>query len=304
MPSAPTVLCLGNFDGVHRGHRELIRRAHDMAKKLRPIYPTIRVGIFCFSVPPRSYLYADPPSEISSLREKIDRFTQCGVQDIFLGDFRVLHDCPYERFIREVLVEQCHCVATVCGFNFHFGRRGEGNEAHLRAFFGQNAETVPAVCDLGDVISSTRIREMLEAGRVEEASILLGDPFCLTAPVVHGRAVGRTIGFPTANQFFPRRHVVPAFGIYATRVKVDDRIYRGVTNIGIRPTLRDGRGITCETHLLDSNETLYNKVITTYFCAKLRDEMRFENLSALQKAIAGDCAAAYRYFETHKGGQG
>ena len=136
---------------------------------------------------------------------------------------------------------------------------------------------------------------------MEEAVRLLGHPFVLRAPVVHGKALGRTIGLPTINQNFPAGHLIPAHGIYATRVRIGDKSYIGVTNVGNRPTVDDGDRINSETFILDFDGSLYGEVLTTEFYAKLRDEKRFNGLEALMEAIRADATAARHYFDSRRG---
>ena len=292
----PTVLCLGSFDGVHLGHRALIERAKQEAAVLGAGGRQVLVGVFCFIVPPKVILSGEKTPQINSLREKLHLFSECGVDRVYLGDFARLRDVLPEMFIREVLMDTCHAAATVCGFNFRFGRGGSGTPEDLQAVFGNNAHTVDAVLQDGEPISSTRIRMLLEEGQTEAACRMMGHNFLLEAPVVHGKALGRTIGLPTANQCFPRQHVIPSHGIYATKVETPSGVYVGVTNVGIRPTVHDGFGVNSETFILDFNETLYGEVIRTSFYHKLRDEKQFENLEALRTAIRADGEAAGRYF--------
>ena len=178
----------------------------------------------------------------------------------------------------------------------------DGKE-YFEAVFGDRAHILPPVNDVGQgvVISSSRIRSLLAEGRMSEAVHLLGHPFVLRAPVMHGKALGRTIGLPTANQNFSACHIIPACGIYATRIRIGGKSYVGVTNVGKRPTVEDSDRINCETHILDFNGSLYGEVITTEFYTKLRDEKRFESLAALTEAIRADALAARRYFAAAQG---
>lgn len=301
----PLVLCLGNFDGVHRGHAALIEATKKQARALRETMPDVRAGAWCFAVPPRRYLGGEKQVQITSLREKLDILAELGLDYVCLGDFAALHTLSPEQFILEILQKECHCISTVCGFNHRFGKGGGGKSSDLEAVFGERALTVPPVNDVGQgvVISSSRIRTLLSEGRMEEAVRLLGHPFRLRAPVMHGKALGRTIGLPTVNQNFPAGHLIPAHGIYATRVRVGERSYIGVTNVGSRPTVQDGDRVNCETHILDFNESLYGSVITTEFYAKLRDEKRFSGLQELMKAIQNDAVAARAFFEQRRGGE-
>lgn len=299
----PLVLCLGTFDGVHRGHAALIEMAKEQAERLRTELPDVHAGAWCFAAPPRRYLGGGRAEQITSLREKIDLMAELGLRYVCLGDFTALRDMAPRAFLREILQKECHCVSTVCGFNHRFGRAGTGMPADLEAVFGDRALILPPVNDVsrGVVISSSRIRSLLEEGWMEEAVRLLGHPFVLRAPVVHGKALGRTIGLPTINQNFPAGHLIPAHGIYATRVRIGGKSYIGVTNVGNRPTVDDGDHINSETFILDFDGSLYGEVLTTEFYAKLRDEKRFNGLEALMEAIRADAAAARLYFESRRG---
>lgn len=300
----PVVLCLGNFDGVHRGHAALIEATCRHAQQLRMAHPDVRSGAWCFAVPPRRYLPAPCPPQITSLREKLEHMARLGLEYAYLTDFRALRDMSPEAFIREHLMAECHAVATVCGFNHRFGGGGRGMPSDLEAAFGDHALTLPPVGDAGQgvVISSSHIRTLLCEGDMAGAVRLLGHPFVLRAPVVHGKALGRTIGLPTANQFFPATHLIPAHGIYATRIRLDGCSYIGVTNVGKRPTVHDGDFVNSETYILDFNGSLYGRVIEVEFYHRLRDERRFPDLSALTAAIRADAQHAREFFAQQDGG--
>lgn len=300
----PVVLCLGNFDGVHRGHAALIEATCRQAELLRRKDPDVRSGAWCFAVPPRRYLGTEAPSQITSLREKLELMAQHGLDYAYLGDFVTLRDMTPDIFIAQVLKRECHTVSTVCGFNYRFGGGGSGLPSDLEAAFGDRALMLPPVNDMGQgvVISSSRIRTLLHDGDMDAAVRLLGHPFLLRAPVVHGKALGRTIGLPTINQFFPAAHLIPAHGIYATCVTVDGQTYIGVTNVGKRPTVLDGDFVNCETHILDFNGSLYGHTITVEFYHRLRDEKMFDGLPQLMEAIRGDAAHARAFFSRSNGG--
>lgn len=301
----PAVLCLGNFDGVHRGHAALIEATVRQAKALRGEAPAVRAGAWCFAVPPRRYLTGEAPAQITSLREKLDLMADLGLDYAYLGDFTALHALTPKQFMEQILQDQCHCISTVCGFNHRFGNGGGGLPSDLEAVFGTRALVLSPVNDMGQgvVISSSHIRSLLLEGRMEEAVCLLGHPFLLRAPVVHGKALGRTIGLPTVNQYFPAAHLIPAHGIYATRVKVGEGSYIGVTNVGRRPTVKDGDRINCETHILNFNGSLYGETVTVEFYAKLRDEKKFDGLTQLTNAIRADAEAARAFFDRRKGAE-
>ena len=299
----PLVLCMGTFDGVHRGHAALIEETRRQADRLRTELPDVRAGAWCFAVPPRRYMGGGRAEQITSLREKLDLMAAMGLDYVCLGDFAALRHMEPQAFLREILQRECHCVATVCGFNHRFGKAGTGKPTDFEAVFGDRAHILPPVNDVGQgvVISSSRIRSLLVEGRMSEAVQLLGHPFVLRAPVMHGKALGRTIGLPTINQNFPAGHMIPAHGIYATRVCIDNVSYIGVTNVGVRPTVEDAGRVNCETHILDFNESLYGRIVTTEFYIKLRDEKRFGGLPDLMEAIRADAAAAREYFASGEG---
>ena len=299
------VLCLGYFDGVHRGHATLIDVAKRQAEALRAELPDIRVGAWCFAVSPRLHLGGARQPQITSLREKLDLMAEMGLDYVCLGTFETLRNLSPEMFIEDVLKCECRCVSVVCGFNHRFGKGGMGTPADLQTAFGDRALVLAPVNDTeqGAVISSSRIRSLLIKGEMEEAVRLLGHPFVLRAPVMHGKALGRTIGLPTVNQNFPAGHLIPAHGIYATRVRIGETTYIGVTNVGSRPTVQDGDHVNCETHILDFNGSLYGKVISVEFYRKLRDEKKFDGLPALMEAIRTDAEAARNFFASVEGGE-
>ena len=294
----PLVLCMGTFDGVHRGHAALIEETRRLADRLRAELPDVRAGAWCFAVPPRRYMGGGRAEQITSLREKLDLMAAMGLDYVCLGDFAALRHMEPQTFLSNVLQVECHCVATVCGFNHRFGKAGAGKPSDFAAVFGEHAHTLEPVVDMEQevVISSSYIRALLEQGDMAQAVALLGHPFLLCAPVMHGKALGRTIGLPTVNQNFPACHIIPAHGIYATRVCIDGVSYIGVTNVGVRPTVEDTGRVNCETHILDFNGSLYGRVITTEFYTKLRDEKRFGGLAELMEAIRADAATARAYF--------
>ena len=299
----PLVLCLGTFDGVHRGHAALIDETCRRAALLRAEIPHVRAGAWCFAVPPRRFMSGGRAEQITSLREKLELMAAMGLDYICLGDFLSMRHMEPQTFLREVLQRGCNCVSTVCGFNHRFGKAGTGMPSDFEVVFGERAHVMNPVNDvgLGVVISSSRIRSLLLEGKMSEAVQLLGHPFVLRAPVMHGKALGRTIGLPTINQNFPAGHIVPAHGIYATRMRIGERSYVGVTNVGVRPTVEDAGRVNCETHILDFNESLYGKIVTTEFYIKLRDEKRFSCLPDLMEAIRADANAARAYFASGEG---
>ncbi len=280
-----TVLCLGNFDGVHRGHRALIRAAREMRDEK---FPQAALGVFCFCGLSSDWLSEDPPGHLTSEEERLERFAEAGAELAVIADFPLLRDTEPREFIRRVLIGDCRCVAAACGFNHRFGRRGEGTPDLLRNMLNGNLLLQAAVMEGGEPISSTRIRRLLIEGKPDEAAKLMGHPYLLTAPVVSGARLGRTIGFPTVNQRFAPLALIPRAGVYRTDCEVNGVHYAGVTDIGTRPTVDGAHEVRCETHLLDYEGDLYGKTVRVAFLRYLREERKFDTVEALREQIARD----------------
>lgn len=301
-PSAipATVLALGNFDGVHLGHRELLRTAVARAEALTREGTPAAAGVWLFRAPPTDLLRDPPIPHLSTLDEKLALFRAAGIRYAFLGDFTVLASLSPEDFARRVLREECRCVHAVCGFNYSFGHRGSGTPDLLGELLGGAVTVIDPVLCGGLPVSSTRIRELLSDGAVADAARLLGRPYSLTAPVLHGKALGRTIGFPTANQNFPPLAAVPKYGIYAVEVRFPEEdpatVRYGVANVGTRPTVEDAGHVNCETFLLDFCGDLYGKTVETRFIEFLRPERKMSGIEELREAIRNDEKNARRVF--------
>lgn len=293
LPSA-TVLCLGNFDGVHRGHWALIAAARQMRDTR---FPNAALGVFCFRGLSSDYLLAEPPGHLTTEEERLELFREAGAEVAILADFEALRDTEPQVFIHDILVRDCNCVAAACGFNHRFGRRGAGSPHDLRDAFGEDGVLVcePIVYD-GGTVSSTRIRRLLSDGRPEAAAGLMGRPYRLTAEVMGGARLGRTIGFPTVNQRFAARSLIPRAGVYLTECRVGGQTYAGVTDVGTRPTVSGAHEVRCETHLLDFEGDLYGQRVTVAFLRYLREEKRFESVEALRRQICTDRDAARRLY--------
>lgn len=293
----PLALAIGNFDGVHIGHRALLEAVRRAVASLRDELPGLCAGVWCFAEPPSAYLADKPIPQILSIEEKLACFAEAGMDYCILGDFPTLRDYSPDRFVQEILLDVCDCRYVVCGFNFSFGARGLGNAEILRRFFGDRMTVVDPVCLGAQVVSSTAIRAAIGAGNVELTKNMLGRPWSVCLPVQHGKALGRTIGVPTLNQHFTRGSIIPAFGVYATVCEIDGVHYPAVTNVGIRPTVDDGDTVTCESHILDFSQDMYDRAVRVHFHAHLRTEQKYASLDELRAAIADDITAARAYFK-------
>ena len=289
--TGPLALAIGNFDGVHIGHQALLNRLRvDAAAR------GLATGVWCFAEPPTAYLPGGAVPQLVTLAEKLALFREAGIDWCILGDFAELRDYSPERFAREILLEACGCRYIVCGFNFSFGARGQGKAEDLRALFPGSCAVVDAI-RLGDTtVSSTAIRAAIASGNMERAQDMLGRTWSINLPILHGKALGRTIGVPTLNQRIPEGQILPAFGVYATLCEINGQRRPAVTNVGIRPTVDDGSAVTCESHVLDFDADLYDQTVRIHFCTYLRPEQKYDSLTALKSAIARDIAAARAYF--------
>lgn len=293
LPDRPLAVALGNFDGVHRGHRQLLSAVQEVADRLG-----CASAVWTFT----SLAKEAAIPALMTPEEKLRVIAGTGVQYAVLEDFDAVRHLTPAAFAEEYLAEGLRCAAAVCGFNFRFGKGGAGDAAALVQSLGCRGipvRVIDPVADDGGVVSSTRIRAAVTEGDMEEAARLLGRPFTVRLPVVHGHQLGRTIGVPTVNQEFPAGHIRPARGIYACACTVDGRVYAAVANVGARPTVSDSDRVNCETHILDYVGDLYGRYVTVSFLYRLRDERRFADLAALQEGIRGDIEETRRYFAVH-----
>ncbi len=296
VPPAPAVLCLGNFDGVHVAHAALLREGAAMTKRLReiPDDSTILCGVFCFIRPSGDYFLKENtrPTHLTTLRERIHALRDLGADLVWLCDFPTVRGLEPADFV-DLLKTACGCVGVVCGYNHRFGRGAQGSSELLFEAFGNDRVTVvPALEMDGIPVSSSRIRACLQRGDVETATKLLGRPYALESKVLHGKSLGHTWGFPTANQIFTADRLIPAFGVYAVRCHTPQGIFPGVANIGLRPTVENPGLVNCETHIIGFDGNLYGKRIKVEFLKFLRPEQKFDSVEALTAAIRRDTETA------------
>lgn len=283
-----TVLALGSFDGVHLAHQALLRETVEWQKNT---YPKATVGVFCFRDLPSESLLGTPVGRLCSFEERLARFASCGMELAITADFADLRSLTPEVYVRDFLIGQCGCVAVACGYNHRFGRGGAGTPALLHKLFEGRVLVREQMHSNGEPISSTRIRSLLAEGNVREAAQLLGTPYTLASRVVHGKALGRKMGFPTVNQNLPVYAAPLKFGVYATSCRIKDRVYYGVTNVGVRPTVEERKEVNCETYLLDFEGDLYSQEIAVSFLHFIRSELRFASVEALTAQIEKDIRA-------------
>lgn len=289
LADVPRAVALGFFDGVHLGHRTVLRQALTVAEG-RALTPTV----FTFDTLPKL-----GDSGLLLSREETDRrLEKLGFAQRITAPFAALCDLSPEAFVREVLVECLHTAAVSCGENFRFGKNGSGDVAALKHWgevFGFEVHVLPLVVADGEPVSSTRIRRALAAGDVPTVNRLLGHPYEVTATVVSGAHLGCTIGTPTINQNLPPETTRPLFGVYASAVEVDGQVHPAVTNLGVKPTV-GGHEPLAETCILDYSGDLYGRTVTVRPVKFLRTETTFSSVEALRLQIQKDSETARAVF--------
>lgn len=280
-----TFTALGFFDGLHLGHRDVIDEAVNRSQKAG-----IKSCIFTFSRRPKSVLTGEPDMSLTTVEEKLALIEGEGVDILYIVDFAEIMSLSGEEFVRSVLVEKLKCRGVVCGFNYHFGRGGRSDSTDLSELctkFGCEVIARSPIQYKKIAVSSSRIRNALQSGDISSANDMLGRKFGYNLEVVHGRQLGRTIGIPTINQVFPGNFCLPKFGVYASAVTVDGKQYRGITNIGVKPTVGSDKPVS-ETWILDFSGDLYGKMVDVRLASFIREERKFASVEELKRQILKD----------------
>jgi riboflavin kinase/FMN adenylyltransferase len=298
---APCALTIGNFDGVHRGHKALLAQVRQAATGLG-----LEAAVMTFEPHPREFfarLAGDPsraPTRIANLRDKLQALSDAGVDRVIVEHFgsHFSRQSPQE-FIEKVLVQGLHVKWLMVGEDFCFGAKRAGTlETLIEAGkqYGFEVHALPTVENAGTRISSSAVRAALAQGDFSHAKQLLGHGYAISGHVVHGKKLGRTIGFPTLNLRVAHRH--PALsGVFVVRLHgLADQPLQGVASIGVRPTVEDNGRVLLETYVFDYNDSCYGKLIKVEFLKKLRDEEKYVDLPTLTAAIARDVAHARQFF--------
>ncbi|MDR1619518.1 MAG: bifunctional riboflavin kinase/FAD synthetase [Clostridiales bacterium] len=282
------VVALGMFDGMHIGHRTLLMRAVERALEINAVSMA-----HSFINHPRS-VFANAPGLLMTAREREACMRALGVNDVVMEDFTRPIAALSPRAFVERMRESFSMRVVAVGFNYTFGHKGEGTPQTLCALgaeYGFAVEVIAPVEAGGAPVSSTRVRELIENGRMREANAMLINPYALSGTVRPNRRIGATLGFPTANILPPEEKVLPRAGVYVSRITCGAETYRAVTNVGDNPTV-NGQFITVESHLIGFDGDLYGKRITVEFLDFIRPERRFLDKAALKGQIARDTAHA------------
>lgn len=285
----PRVLTVGAFDGLHRGHQTLIRRTVEQAHG----EPRGAAIVFTFANHPLSIL-APPyaPQRLISAERKCQILDRMGIDDLITPDFdHAMAAASAETFVKDILVGRCGVDRLVVGFDFRFGREGQGDVALLSQMsteMGFGLQVLPALYHGDWIISSTRIREVIEEGRVHLAAEMLGRPYDLEGIVERGFGRGRTLGFPTANLKFSPDFVQPPSGVYAVQVSLNNHMFGGMMNIGSGPTFQEAKH-RAEVFMFDyEGPDLYGQALRVYFIERLREERKFATVEELLSRIHVD----------------
>jgi len=290
-PLSVCTVAVGTFDGVHIGHARVVSAAAQRAKEL--------------GVTARVLTFPDLPGDNIETRAKVPRImsnsqrqralVECGAEEICYFDLKN-GGCEYspERFVEEVLCGKLNAKEVFCGFNFRFGKGGNGDTALLEKLLSEKGGALTVISPVpyeGTHVSSSRIRGMIANGDVDAASKLLGRAYATDFEVEHGNRIGRSIGFPTVNNRFPIGRLVPCFGVYVTKTFADGEWYGSITNIGTRPTV-GGQEVTEETHIFGFSGELYSQSVQVEYIKYLRSERYFESLNELRAQIESDVITA------------
>ena len=283
------VIALGFFDGVHLGHAALLRRTVEAAAQ-RGVTP----AVFTFDRPPKEVVTGVPCPLINSAEDRRELVRRLyGIQEVIMVPFdREMMTTPWDKFVTDILVGRYHAVHLVAGHDHHFGHKNQGSPELLLekcAELGLGCDIIPKVEVGGITVSSTYIRRLVELGQISRANRFLGHPHTLTGSVRHGRGIGSSRLYPTANLIIPPHVLVPSHGVYVTRATLPEGAsYAAVTNVGTRPTVNNGTDVTVEAWILDFDGDLYGQTVRVEFLKHIRDEVRFDSLDALKAQIMRD----------------
>ena len=296
-------VALGYFDGVHAGHRAILEKLTYEARVNH-----LTATVHTFSSIPKSKTDEtsfEKTSVLTNVAEKCAYFSLSGADETVLFPFnKHLANMSPEKFLSEILLYTLHARVIICGEDYRFGKDRSGDVSYLRKWAEKNnvrVFTVAPLCHDGQVISSSRIRGLIQEGNVHLANILLGYPISYQGVVQEGRKIGRTLGFPTANIPIEEGKVVPAFGVYASLLYNKEGMFPSITSIGVRPTVNQSRsGVLIETTMFDREMDLYGQPIRVYFLTYIRGECCFDGVEMLKEQVFRDMEKVRQYHDRHR----
>lgn len=301
MTTQKKVIALGFFDGVHLGHGALLKRTVALAETLNAV-----PAAHTFAAHPSTLVTHQPTPLLSTPEDRAHLMKSLyGIQEVIVAPFdEGMMTMPWETFVTDYLIGGLHCAGVVVGHDYRFGYKGEGTPARLKELCAQAhvaCEVVEKVTLDGRTVSSTYIRSLVEAGDMETAARYLAHPHLLRGSVRHGKGLGRKLGFPTVNIVPAEGILLPAYGVYATKVTLEDgKTYPAATNVGVRPTVEDEKQVTVEAFLLDFQGDVYGQTVSLEFYRRLRGERRFDSLEALRQEVMKSAQQTREYFAGEK----
>jgi riboflavin kinase / FMN adenylyltransferase len=298
--SGPIALTIGNFDGIHLGHQAMLARLIAAAHERN-----LPAAVMTFEPHPREFFTPErAPTRLTSLREKLEILREAGVDRVYICHFNhAFSKISAEDFVTQILHERLNVKWLLVGDDFSFGAKRSGDYKLLSDYafkIGFSVVAMPSVEIDGQRVSSTSIREALEAGNLTLAEKYLGHPYSISGKVMHGDKIGRSIGFPTANVQM-KHNRPPVVGIFAVKLHVaEGSSFAGAASLGTRPTVTSNGGLRLEVHLFDFSGSLYGRHVRVEFLLKLRDEAQYPDLETLKAQIARDVDNARAYFRSVK----
>lgn len=289
-----SVVTIGKFDGIHKGHKVLIEKTVSIAKG-----QNLKSIVITFKNSPLSYFLNTKTKEIITEYDKMNLFESLGIDIVIDIPFdKNMAEISAEDFVKDILIEGLHAQRIIIGHDFAFARNREGNAQILKQLglkYGFDVDIIGPVRIKEKRVSSTFVKELIQEGKVDEIQEYLGKNYTLEGEVIKAKQVGRTIGFPTANLKLKENLLIPKRGIYATRVYISNEVYIGATNIGYNPTV-NGNKMSIETNILEFNKDIYGETIKLEFLERIRDEKKFKNLDELKIQLKMDINYIYKKY--------
>lgn len=286
-----TAVTIGKFDGVHMGHKKLISAC--MAKRAEGL----KVCVFTFSPSPEKFFGSEEKC-LTTVAEKRRVFAELGVDILVEYPFdKETADTEPSDFIKDILCGKLNARYIAAGSDLSYGIRGEGDSKlllSLRDTLDYEADIIDKVKIDGEIVSSTLIREAIKNSDMEKAEAYLGSPYQITGVIVHGNRIGRTIGMPTINQIPDDEKLLPPFGVYYSEAEIEGKVFKGITNIGVKPTVSDEKKVTVETFLYNFNQDVYGNRAAVRLHGFLRPEMKFDSIEELKAQMKRDIEAGFR----------
>ena len=292
----PMCACIGYFDGMHKGHQALIQKTIEMAKRKR-----CESALITFDPDPWVTIkHVKDVKHITTMRERLNRAVEYGIQNIIILDFSSdFAKLSPEDFVQQIL-SKISLKGLICGFDFHYGFMGKGSAETLQQTEGLEVEVVQPIEDEQGKISSTRITQCIEDGKMEDAAEMLGYFFHISGIVVHGRHQGNAIGFPTANIHYDPEYILPKSGVYAGFVIIQNKKFGAMINLGHNPTFNYRNDLSLEAHMIDFDQDIYGKLISVEFIRFIRDEKRFSSKGNLIMQLEQDIISTKKILKEYE----